>query len=132
MTHQDEIKPYVENRLQQWADWVTRVVDFGLGYPHKSIEAQLIDGGGLIIRGTGVKVLPTNTNAEEIEHHVRELAQQNIRLATVLREYYCGRGHIRRKAVRVGLSCSTFKVSVRMAKQWISGKLQANNLKFNT
>lgn len=113
---------YINERLSKWADWYIYHGDFGIGYPHKSVEARLIEGGGLVFR-SNTHHIPSNELAEETEKLVNELALQNHRLANALREYYFGMGSMTCKAQRVGLSTTHFKVQVDAAKQWLIGRL---------
>jgi hypothetical protein len=116
------ITSYLNNRLNHWAKWFVYHGDFGLGFPHKSREGQLIDGGGISIRSTS-HYIPSNSMAEETENLVKELANQNARLAEALREYYFGAGNMVYKAQHIGVSASHFKVYVDMAKYWLIGRL---------
>lgn len=63
---------YIENRLWQWADWSNsgRMIN---GYPKQTIEHRLVVEGGVLIRGTGMKLEPVNEDAEEIESAVKSL-----------------------------------------------------------
>ena len=79
---------YVEQRLEEWADWYCRRDDHGLGYPKQSIEAELMALGGLMIKMTGDYSPLGHANAEEIEFHIHALAKQNRVLADTLRSAY--------------------------------------------
>lgn len=114
---------YINNRLNYWAKWYTYHGDFGLGFPHKSREGQLMDNGGLVSSGSTRNYIPSNATAEETEILVKELAKQNAKLAEALREYYFGVGNMIYKAKRLGLSTSHFKVYVDMGKYWLIGRL---------
>ena len=116
---------YVEQRLIEWADWYLRRDDHGLGYPKKSIEAQLMELGGFIIKTTGCYYPPSHASAEEIELHLLALAKQNRQLADTLRGAYLLVGTSRQKAKRLQLSYTQFKVYLAMAKQWLAGRLSS-------
>ncbi|MBL4647489.1 MAG: hypothetical protein JKY13_00795, partial [Gammaproteobacteria bacterium] len=88
---------YVDLRLNEWAHWYTGHVDFGLGYPKKTITARLIDEGGILINGTGRKPSFINNDAEETDELVCELASENMLLANCLREKYFGRGTVKQQ-----------------------------------
>ncbi|MCE3238127.1 MAG: hypothetical protein K0R24_1108 [Gammaproteobacteria bacterium] len=118
---------YLDNRLEEWADWLIRYNHHGLGYPSKTIEARLRDEGGVLISGTGIHYPPSNERAEEMERLVVELDAHNKQLATVLRVYYLDPGLIKHKAKKANVSFSQFKVCVKMAKTWLSGRLSARN-----
>jgi hypothetical protein len=121
----DRIDPniiiYINDRLSHWAKWFAYYGDYGLGFPHKSPEARLMDGDVRCRARTNY--IPSNSKAEETEMLVKELAGQNSRLAIALREYYFGAGNMIYKARRVGLSSSHFKVYVDLAKHWLIGRL---------
>src|SRR5262245_4434860 len=120
--HERTILSYMNARLIQWAKWYTHYGDFGLGFPRRSREGQLVDSGGLLIRSTA-PYFPSNAIAEETELLVKELSGQNFKLAVALKEYYFGEGNIIRKARRVGVPASHFKIYVESAKQWLIGRL---------
>ena len=117
---------YVEARLVEWADWYSRGNISGLSYPSCSIEYRIHRQGGVLIRGTGEKPSPFNKEADEIENLVKELAEQNILLANVLRCHYFNQGSLRAKARRVKVSHTQFKYYVDMAHQWVNGRLGKN------
>jgi len=122
----DDISSYLERRLEEWANWYSCYGDLGLGYPHKSIEGKLIDNGGILIKRTQPHDFASNTDAEEIENFVTELAKQNPSLAIVLREEYFSSGITHQKARRVNLSYSHFRTQLDKAKQWMLGRLSAS------
>lgn len=117
------IHTYIDYRLELWADWCVRILDFGLGYPRQSLESKAMQYGGVVISGNMPKTLPTNADAEEIETLICDLAKQNLKLANALRVYYLEPGPIKSKAKKLSISYSQFKVFVDMGKQWITGRL---------
>jgi len=120
-----DISTYLDERLINWAEWYTRYLDSGLGYPSQSIESLLLQHGGAVVKTTGSKPLPVCQSAEEIENMISELAKQNLKLANALRTYYLQRGSMQHKAKCLSISYSQFKVYVDMAKQWLIGRLTA-------
>lgn len=114
---------YVEHRLEEWAHWYSRGCYMGLGYPNKSTVAALQEYQGMVIKTQGIKSMPINEQAEEIEDLMKELTLQNKRLTDVLRQNYLGVGTAADKAKQVGLSYAHFKVQLDMAKQWLAGRL---------
>jgi hypothetical protein len=116
---------YLEYRLKQWADWFTRVGSNGLGYPSKTVEGRLIDEGGILIKGTGKRLPPSNSQAEEIEDYVRELANCYSELAQALKDKYFAyqNNSLDVLAKRRNVSTRTFKARVQMAKLWLAGRL---------
>ncbi len=65
----------MHQRLQHWADWALTRHDNGLGYPRQSIEYELIRMGGVLIRGSGLRLPQVDAYAEETEQAVRELPE---------------------------------------------------------
>ena len=114
---------YLDERIEEWADWVVRLDNHGLGYPHRTLEARLRDEGGVLISGTGYYCPPGNERAEEIERFIAELHKRNEELAIALRVYYLETGFTKHKAKKIKLSVTQFKIYVRMARMWLAGKL---------
>ena len=125
-----EIEKYIKDRLEEWADWYGRGRDNYLGYPSKCTLARLIDGELLMNNNAGPKNMPTNERAEEIEKLVKEMAEQNYTMATVLRCQYFLHGSLRSKAKYLNkylkISHTQFKYYVDMSEQWLAGRLSAN------
>lgn len=126
-----DMTDYIESRLIEWAEWYLRDDDHGLGFPKKSIEAHLMELGGLLIKTTGYYYPPSHANAEEIEAYIRELAQQNRMLAETLRSAYLWIGTGKQKAKRMRVSYTQFKVYLGMAKQWLAGRLSITPISTN-
>ena len=114
---------YVEYRLQAWANWYTHGCGFGLGYPAKNLMLKLQEMGVLCTQTIGPRPLPLNTDAEEVEKLVAELAQRYRSLANSLREYYLGEGTMMQKAKRLEMSYAQFKICVDKGKVWLDAKL---------
>lgn len=89
---------YVEERLNQWADWYSRGNYYGLGYPSCSIEYRLMTEGYVARNNHGQRSIPVNEEAEEVEKLIREMAKQNSNMALALRCHYFTRGGFRTKA----------------------------------
>ncbi|MDX1901871.1 MAG: antiterminator Q family protein [Gammaproteobacteria bacterium] len=119
---------YVEERLQQWAEWYSRGNLFGLGYPSCSLEYRLMTEG-IIVKTTGAKTLSSNEEAEEIEALVREMAHQNEKIALALRCQYFSCGTLRVKAKKLHISHNQFKYYVDLGHQWLAGRLSAKRVK---
>lgn len=120
------IMEYIELRLEIWAKWYASIMDSGLGYPKQSLESRALENGGVLVRSFGPKSLPSNESAEEIESLVCQLAKQNSKLATALREFYFGQGTVKQRAKKINTSSTQFRVFVDMAKQWLIGRLTIN------
>lgn len=113
----------LEQRLSLWADWLTRGVGAGLGYPPKNWIVTLTENGGHSQKRGHPPILGSHRQAEEIEAWVMILAQEYRCLADSLREYYCGEGMMSQKAKRLNLSYRQFKHCVDKAKMWLAGRL---------
>jgi len=119
---------YIESRLEEWGEWFSRGNFSGLGYPSKTIEQRLRDGGGILVKMTGPWVPPTNRNAEEIEDLVKELAKRYPSLASVLRKKYFASSYksLSKIAKEIQMPVRTFHEHVKMAKMWLEGRLSNN------
>ncbi len=115
---------YVEKRLEHWARWFHSNHYYGLGFRSETIEYVMMTVG-VLIKSTGVKPLPVDEDAEEIEALVVEMAAQNSKMATALRIHYFDRKKSRDRADAIQISASQFKNYVSMAKQWLAGRLSA-------
>lgn len=115
---------YLENRLEQWADWYLRGNFYGLGYPNCALEYRLLREGN-IQRHSGPPRLRSNEAAEEIEDLVKQMAEYNLIMANALRCQYFMTGTLRTRAVHLKISHTHFKHYVDMAHQWLAGRLSA-------
>jgi len=116
---------YVEERLQQWAEWYSRGNLYGLGYPPYSLEYRLMTEG-IVVKSSGPKPLPYSEEAEEIEVLVKEIARQNNTIALALRcQYfgYLGRRKSREHAKLLKISYARFRTYVDMGRHWLAGRL---------
>ena len=95
---------------------------YGLGFHSETIEYVMMTVG-VLIKSTGVKPLPVDEDAEEIEALVVEMAEQNSKMATALRIHYFDRKKSRDRADAIQMSSTQFKNNVKMAKQWLAGRL---------
>jgi len=118
----DTFMHYLEERLNQWADWYSRGNSYGLGYPPCTTEYRLMTEG-IVHRSDGFKKLPVNEAAEEIEALVKEMAHYNQVMALALRYQYFSEGSLHTKAAKLKISRPYFKHYVDMAHQWLAGRL---------
>jgi hypothetical protein len=116
---------YIEKRLEHWARWFSSNHHYGLGFRSETIEYALMTLGTLI-KSTGIKPLPIDEEAEEIEALVTEMNKHNEKMASALRIHYFHRKKSRDRADAIQLSKSQFKNYVSMAKQWLAGRLSAD------
>lgn len=114
---------YVERRLQEWANWYARNLDYGLGYPKRSIEGRLLDEGGYLSKSSGYKRELNHPAAEEIEVLIREMSSYNTELAQAIRIEYIKHNTQASKAKSLSVSLAQFKLYLKMAKAWLSGRL---------
>ncbi len=114
---------YVDQRLEEWANWYAKGNWYGLGYPTCTQEYKIMKAD--LIPSTVQNTLPSNESAEQIEALVVELEGQGRKLASALRLQYFGRGSIVKRAQKLGVSYPQFRVYVGMARQWLAGRLSA-------
>jgi len=130
MSNDQDVSKYIENRLQEWADWFIRGNNHGIGYPPESFITMLEKGiTAKKKKAFKLPILPTNESAEEMEKFVVEMSHQSQQMADALRKYYFGREPtIHLKAKSFGISAPQFKILLRMARQWLAGRLSANKI----
>lgn len=119
----NNIDCYVERRLEEWANWYARNIDYGLGYPSRSVEGRLRDEGGVLSKSTGYKRELNHPAAEEIEALIREMSSYNQELAKAIRVEYIKNNTQANKAKLLAVSLAQFKLYLKMAKAWLSGRL---------
>lgn len=119
----NNIDCYVEHRLEEWANWYARNIDYGLGYPKRSVEGRLLDEGGCLSKSLGYKRELNHPAAEEIEALIREMSSYNEELAKAIRVEYIKNNTQANKAKLLSVSLAQFKLYLKMAKAWLSGRL---------
>ena len=115
---------YVDQRLEEWANWYAKGNLYGLGYPTCSHEYKVMKSD--FIRSTAQQTLPCNESAEQIEALVVEMESQGGKLASALRQQYFGSGSAVKRAKALGISYPQFRVYIGMARQWLAGRLSAS------
>lgn len=105
---------YVESRLKEWGRWYMKVLTNSLGYPSHSITYRLKSDGAIGGKSTAPKPIPLNSDAEEIDAYINELANMNKQCAQALRQKYAQGGY---------KPSTTFNINVRLGKMWIMGRL---------
>jgi hypothetical protein len=118
---------YIEKRLLVWAEWYLQENFYGIGYPSCSIEYRLMTEGSITKNPYDFKVLPSNSEAEEIEFLVKEMSSFNPKMALSLRYFYFNGGGLREKAKTMEISHMQFKYYVDLARQWLCGRLSGKN-----
>ena len=124
----ESFEKYLEDRLEQWADWYLRGNFYGIGYPSCALEYRLLREGH-IQRNPGPRPLPSNEAAEEIEDLVIQMAEYNLIMAEALRCQYFLEGTLRTRAAYLKMSHTHFKHCVDMAHQWLAGRLSSEKHK---
>lgn len=120
-----DIDNYVDNQLQRWAAWYFAVLTDGLGYPKRSVEGALLDSGGVLIRSTRGKSIPTNEDAEQIDKLLCELGQYKPELASAVKIRYTSR-KIKTSLESLKIPYPTYKVRLQEGLAWLAGNLTAN------
>jgi len=115
---------HVERCLDQWAAWVIKGEDWGLGYPRQSLEARLKAGGGKLIRTGRQHYLSDPPAVLEIDRHIVALKQFEPLLASALYCEYLIVGTQVQRARRAGMPTTQFRLRVDRAKHWLAGRLQ--------
>ncbi len=118
----DGVLDQVVIRLEQWAEWYSRLELDGLGYSSSSIACHWGQGGRLT-RSTRLPRHTTHAAAEEMEQWVLEMGQQNPLMAQALRRHYFDPSTLRKQAEQLAISHTQFKFIVDMAHQWLAGRL---------
>jgi hypothetical protein len=117
---------YVEDRLNEWAAWVSHGNWYGLGYSPCSVLYRLMTEG-ILTKTTAPKMLPCNENAEEIEALIYEMWKQDQALAEALRINYLTQGSLRYKAKKFSINRDRLAYHLDMARQWLAGRLSASD-----
>lgn len=110
---------YVKERLTEWAEWIKKGCDIGLGFSHRNILCRLKEEGGILVDAPGTKILASNPSAEEIEFLVVKLSSEHYVRAELLRHYYFNTiGHLQ-KAIGYGYKKSQYYLHLNAAHEWI-------------
>jgi hypothetical protein len=120
-----EFATYLEYRLQEWAEWFSKGNFYGVGFPSCTVEYRLMTEA-LINQQSGYKSLHCNSDAEEIELLINEMAEQNFKMALALRTQYFKKRKAQDYSSEVGVSGTRFRGFVEMGKQWLAGRLSAS------
>lgn len=119
---------YVEQRLEQWAEWYMSGNHCGLGYPPRNILQRLREEGGILINGTGMKSFPVNSDAEEIEGLVVRLGILYKPYAEALHIRYFNKLTQISQAKCRGYTERKYQLYLRYAHMWMKGYLSASYL----
>jgi hypothetical protein len=114
---------FVDQKLKRWAKWSLSVMAFGLGYPSRSVEGRLLDGGGLLIKSTATPQMMYDEESENVEKLLNELGSYKPQLATALRLKYIS-SDIKKDLCLHSLAMPTFKKNLSEARAWMAASLQ--------
>lgn len=78
---------YLQSRLHHWALWYKTESGYALGFSSCSLEYRFLQHG-VMIKSHGYNALPCNSEAEEMEAYVCELAKEAPDIALALRRRY--------------------------------------------
>ena len=115
---------YVENRLEEWAEWFSGGNWYGLGFSNCSIVHRLMTEG-VIVKAERAVNISSNKSAEEMENLIQEMWKQNEDLANALRINYLTKGSIRFKAIKFSCDRRELASFLNMARYWLAGRLTA-------
>lgn len=75
---------YIDWRLREWGKWARRGGGAGIGFKSSTIEAEMIEMGGVMIRGQGKKSsIDHDPRAEQVESIVSKMPKRLKRVAIV-------------------------------------------------
>jgi hypothetical protein len=121
-----EVDLYLEKRLSVWASWCLREK----GWPPETLLAIMLEVGNLSRSccGSSVPVGLINEWAEEINTWINRMREQRPEYADAIRAYYLEQTNekrVRHLAKERRIPVSTFFGRVKGAKDWLSGRLDA-------
>lgn len=114
---------YIDDRLEEWAEWCKKGSRLGIGYPPCSIEYRLMTEGHVVREYIGLRPTPVHATAEEMENLIREMVVQNHKMADVIKYYYLNPGGIRHNARKLGMSHAHFETHLNIGRWWLAGRL---------
>lgn len=122
-----QILRYLNQRLEEWAEWFSRKEQLGLGYPTQSREYKLMTIGNISRENPGPKPLPVNEAAEEMENIIRIMATQSLQAkknAEALRGFYLQNKRKQSKCEMArlrGISEGSIRRQLNGALSWLAG-----------
>jgi len=122
MANKKSIDDYLEERLEEWAEWLRGGNFVGIGYPRQS-TLELIRKGMIIGANQACPpVIQVNENAEEMEKYICQMGEYKPIMAQALRMYYLNRLSFRSSSKKLNISYMQFSIYIQMAKQWLIGR----------
>ena len=126
-----DINKRIENKLKNWGLWhYKELISDAVGYPAKSIEGKLIDGGGMIIHSTTKEGrILVDSDLIAINRIIGDLLSDKHEKTTgiVLQLNYIGQSSQLKKAKLLGLSETRYKSYLRSGKLYVAGRLNIKN-----
>lgn len=115
---------YIEVRLTDWANWIQRNKEGGVGWPRVSLIAIMLEVGAMI-KGSLKGLTFNDDRSEEVDRLMRRLAREKPHYEAVIRSYY-----IRSKDKRIDelsqelkISRKTFFNYLNEGKAWLQEKI---------
>lgn len=114
---------FVDRMLKRWGKWAVSTLEFGLGYPSRSVEGRLLDGGGLLVKSTAKPQIIYDDESEKIEKLLNELGAYKPQLALSLKLKYTSQD-LHKDLGTYSLPMPTFKKNLAEARVWMAASLQ--------
>lgn len=114
---------FVDRMLKRWGKWAVSTLEFGLGYPSRSVEGRLLDGGGLLVKSTAPPQMIYDDESEKVERLLNELGAYKPQLALSLKLKYTSKD-IHKDLGTHSLPMPTFKKHLSEARAWMAASLQ--------
>jgi hypothetical protein len=123
MIKNKSIDDILEERLEEWAEWIRTGNFIGIGYPRQSTLERIRTGEIIDHSQAYQPQIQTNENAEEMEKYICGMAEYKPVMAQALRMYYMDKLSLRNNAKKLGVSYNQFKLYIQMGKHWLLGRL---------
>ncbi len=114
---------YLENRLQEWAEWLKTGNFLNIGYQRQSSIAMFQEGKTISPKARSTSTITTHKDAEEIERMIVQMATYKPIMADCLRNYYLNQLSLRASANKFGISHVQYGAYLQMARHWLVGRL---------
>lgn len=115
---------YIEVRLTDWANWIERNKEGGIGWPRVSLIAIMLEVGAMI-KGSFNGANFIDNRSEEVDRLMARLSREKPHYEAVIRSYY-----VRSKNKRIidiakelKISKQTFFNYLNEGKAWLQEKL---------
>lgn len=116
----NEFEDYIEERLIEWGNWARK----GGGMPRYIGNMEAIqNNGGVFIKGTGIKTLSENKQAEEIDRIIGALKILHPQEAYILHAYYTINDSKEEVASFCRMKVRRFNDLLSRGKMWVESRL---------